>query len=86
MCRLSYNVYLIGLSSPFMATQSTVGLRVGDLVVLATDGLFDNMYEEDIAAQLAALKVRIIIVMYYIVLYCTVNAVLVYYTNYIGDS
>ena len=40
-----------------MATQSTVELKEGDLVVVATDGLFDNMYDEDIASHLADIQV-----------------------------
>ena len=43
-----------------MATQSTVELEEGDLIVAATDGLFSNMYDEDIANHLADIQVSFV--------------------------
>ena len=44
--------------SPSRALQSRVQLQEGDLLVAATDGLFSNMYDEDIASYLAEVKVH----------------------------
>ena len=44
--------------SPSQSSQATVQLQEGDLLVAATDGLFSNMYDEDIASHLSKVKVR----------------------------
>lgn len=43
--------------SPNRASQSTFQLQGGDLLVTATDGLFCNMYDEDIAKYLSNVQV-----------------------------
>jgi serine/threonine protein phosphatase PrpC len=53
----SFNVpYQLGLperDSPDEAQQFTVKLERGDIVILATDGMFDNLFDEDIADEVA---------------------------------
>lgn len=37
--------------------QSKVEVKDGDIVLLSTDGLFDNMYEEEILKMIRNMKV-----------------------------
>lgn len=41
-----------------MAQRFNVDVRQGDIVVVATDGLFDNVYPDEAASIVAAAKVR----------------------------
>ncbi|GER25815.1 protein phosphatase 2C family protein [Striga asiatica] len=43
-----------GTSGPQRADELAVGVKGGDVVVMGTDGLFDNVFKEDIAAVVAA--------------------------------
>ena len=45
------------ISSPESAEQSSFGVREGDLILVGTDGLFDNMNEEMILKHLRRIKV-----------------------------
>ncbi|RKP10912.1 phosphatase 2C-like domain-containing protein [Thamnocephalis sphaerospora] len=53
----SFNVpYQLGCptrDSPLEAQRFTVKLERGDIVILATDGMFDNLFDEDIADEVA---------------------------------
>lgn len=60
--RLPFNVqYILATDgfigdSPESAELATISLLRGDIIVLATDGLWDNVSEEKIVEQLAGLK------------------------------
>ena len=41
------------------AEETTFAVKEGDIVVLATDGLFDNVSEEQIIDEISKLKVNI---------------------------
>ena len=43
--------------SPESAERTSFGVQEGDIILVGTDGLFDNMHEEMILQQLAKLKV-----------------------------
>ena len=47
------------LFSPESASSSSFPVKDGDIVLVATDGLFDNMPEEMIIKELAKIKVRL---------------------------
>uniref|UniRef100_A0A4W3GX63 Protein phosphatase n=1 Tax=Callorhinchus milii TaxID=7868 RepID=A0A4W3GX63_CALMI len=48
---------LVGLCSPESAEGSTLAVEVGDIILTATDGLFDNLPDHIILQQLRELKV-----------------------------
>ena len=50
-------MYLYGCS-PYASHVTQVTLREGDVVLAATDGLYSNMFQDDIISVLKGLKVR----------------------------
>ena len=53
-----FYIYLFFIFSPESAERTSFGVQEGDIILVGTDGLFDNMHEEMILQQLAKLKVR----------------------------
>ena len=50
--------HFVVVFSPESAERTSFGVQEGDIILVGTDGLFDNMHEEMILQQLAKLKVR----------------------------
>ena len=51
--------FLVFIFSPESASSSSFTVKEGDIILVATDGLFDNMSEEMILKELANIKVSI---------------------------
>ena len=51
------NVYCVVIFRPEAAMEASFDVQAGDIILVGTDGLFDNMNEETILQHISKLKV-----------------------------